>query len=98
MANFSFITTTSLIILLLKSILRSSAVKLYIVVQVAIMLSFSSCTETEFDDFSSTDWQLIKISLELPTANSPYTYALSTTNENAVESIDILLFDSLGKY
>lgn len=79
-------------------------IELYIryslIVSLSILSGFlsGSCQDNDDIQASDTDAAMVTFSVKVPGSSTPSTYALNTNDENEVKSIEILLFDTNGKY
>lgn len=70
------------------------------IIYISILLSFlySACQDIDDAQISDTDEKTITFSVKIPGSSEPKTYALSESNENDINSIEILLFNTNGNY
>ncbi|MFV0538173.1 MAG: fimbrial protein [Dysgonomonas sp.] len=59
---------------------------------------YSACQDIDDAQISDVNARDITFSVKVPGSTTPKTYALSENDENQVNSIEILLFDTNGKY
>ncbi|MDR1706887.1 MAG: FimB/Mfa2 family fimbrial subunit, partial [Prevotella sp.] len=59
---------------------------------------YSACRDIDDAQISDIDSKTVTFSVKVPGSSEPKTYALNENNENDINSIEILLFNTNGNY